>query len=157
MRRTGHVRRLEGRRGCRRGGISMLVLIVSAIVTVVGLSALLLGRVERRTSVLAGDSATVRALARSAVEQALDVIDTNPLWRTNLVSLMPSDEPLGDGTITVELEFVDDEKDGIDSNDDVVITGIGEKGASRARLSVYCSSDGADVTIVPGTWRRVVD
>lgn len=146
------------RRGVpRRGGISMLVLIISMIVSVLGLSAMLLGRVGRRAAAFAGDAATVRTLARSAVEHGLDVIDRNPLWRSNVLSLMPQDVPLGAGTISVELDFVDDEKDGIALNDDVIITGIGEKGTSRARLSVYCESDGAGVTIVQGSWRRVVD
>jgi hypothetical protein len=107
-------RRRRGR--ARRGSAYVLVLAVAMIVTVIGVSGILVARVNVQTVRRGADAREAEVLALAAVELALAVVETKPSWRTDLTHGVPVDAiPLGRGLITYWLE---DEADGDLGNGD---------------------------------------
>jgi hypothetical protein len=107
------------------------------LVTVIGISSLLVARVEHRAAIGAEDRAKARGYAESAMEVALLLINGDPSWRSSLGNTnWPTDEPIGDGTYTIE---VADEIDGMvhtGANDPLVVTAIGMRGQARQKIQV---------------------
>jgi hypothetical protein len=105
------------------------------LVTVIGISSLLVARVELRAATGAEDRVKARGYAESAMEMALLLINSDPNWRSSRGnSNWPADEPIGDGTYTIE---VADEIDGMVGNgatDPLVVTAIGKKGQARQKI-----------------------
>ena len=62
----------------------IIVLGTSMMLTVIGVSALMLVRIERRSIEMGGDFMQARFHAQSAVELALWQLEDNPTWRTTL-------------------------------------------------------------------------
>jgi hypothetical protein len=107
------------------------------IVTVIGVSALTLIRVERRFAENTGDFAQARFYAKSAIEMGLLRIDNNPSWRTTYTNgVWEANCPIGTGTYT--LEGIDpDDGDLTDRNTDpLVLKGTGVQGETRYKLQV---------------------
>ncbi len=121
----------------RRGSVYLIVLMTSMIVTVIGLSALLVMRVQLRAAANTNDSAQARLFARSGIEMGLLWIQQDPNWRTKKGNGLWADNvPMGSGTFSLEA-FDPVDNDITDSPDDpVILTATGIKGQSRHKLQV---------------------
>ena len=126
----------------RRGSIYLAVLGYASLLTIIGLSALLVLRVQRRAAEGEIDLVQARMHARSAIEKGLWMIENDPVWRTNLSNgNWAADQPIATGTYTLE---------GIDPNDGnltnspvdpLVLTGTGLSGAARHKTQVTLVAD----------------
>lgn len=82
----------------------MLVLSVSMIVTVIGLSALMATRIQRRTFEGSTDAGIARRYAQSAIDLALLKIKQDPNWRqTYFHNTWVTDQSIGSGTFKWKL------------------------------------------------------
>ncbi len=121
----------------RRGSIYPAVLAYASLVTIIGLSALLALRVQRRACEGEIDFSQARLHARSAIELGMWAIENDTAWRTTLSSgVWVKDRSIGSGTYTLE---------GVDPNDDnladsdlhpLVLTGTGAEGDARHKTQV---------------------
>ncbi len=121
----------------RRGSIYPAVLAYASLVTIIGLSALLALRLQRRASEGEIDFSQARLHARSAIEMGMWVLENDPDWRTTLPNgVWVKDGPIGTGAYTLE---------GVDPNDaeladsnlhPLVLTGTGVQGAARHKTQV---------------------
>lgn len=142
-----------------RGTAYIVVLATSMIITVVGLSAMVAGRVQHRVAGSTRDFAEARLYAMSAVDLGFLLIEQNPPdtnWRNllgNNGGFPIQDRTIGRGRLTLQAQ---DPLDGDLNNgpDPVFLTGIGELGDTRYKLQVQLDGSGSPV---PGTWQRVVD
>lgn len=131
---------IQSVRSCRRGSFYIFVLGTAMLLTVIGLSVLVLARLSVRTLQQADDSTKAEVLAEDAVEYALTLLNSNPNWRTaysNGVETAPV--PLGNGTIAFKLV---DETDGNlagKPGDPVRIYGTGRSGDATRIYSVRAS------------------
>jgi hypothetical protein len=120
-----------------RGSVYLLVLGAAMIVSIIGLSAIWLVRVQRTASQMDQDYGESQLCARSAVEAGLHRIGTDPNWRTSGTGgTWLSNEPFGNGNCSL---VVTDPADGDladDPWDSVVLTGTGVKGAARHKTQV---------------------
>ncbi len=140
----------------QRGSVYVLVLGASLIVAVIGISALMAARVQRRATQVSAGMAQTRQLARSAIDLGLLTVQQNPAtWRTLFAAgTLPTNLSLGSGKLTLAAT---DPVDGDLTNnltDPVVLTGIGMSGDARYMLQVTLNGDG---TIELGSWKRVVN
>ncbi len=142
----------------RRGSVYIAVLGAAVIVTIIGLSALLAGRLQHRRTRETSDLAEARFHALSAIDWGLLVVKQKPAtWRTKFDawaggSLMT--QALGAGSFDLEATDPVDGDLTDNSTDPVVLTGIGFKGQARYKLQVRLESNGS---VTPGTFRQVVD
>ncbi len=148
----------SSRRRCRRRGMTyILILGVATMVTVIGLSALTVTRIEWRASVRASEAGAARFYARSAVELGFLSIRDDPAWRTGLGSgWWLLDQPIGDGTMSLDAAIVVDGDEDPD-NDVLVLTGIGVCGEARHKMQVTVVPDSGGMVIAPSSWQQVVD
>ncbi len=122
---------------CRRGSIYPAVLAYASLVTIIGLSALLALRSQRRANEGEIDFSQARLHARSAIELGMWVVENDAAWRATLPNgVWVKDRSIGTGTYTLE---------GIDPNDNdlansalqpVVLTGTGVHGSARHKTEV---------------------
>ena len=121
----------------RRGMMYAAVLGCAMLVTVIGLSALMALRVERRFAEGTADFAQARLYARSAVEMGFDRITRHSNWRQNYPSgVWEADQPIGTGTYTLEgVDPVDNDLRYLNA-DPVMLTGTGVEGNARYKLQV---------------------
>lgn len=125
------------RRHRRRGSIYLVVLGYASLVTIIGMSALLALRVQRRAAEGEIDLTRARLHARSAIESGLWTIAHDPDWRTAAPNgTWINNQPFGEGTYA--LDGVDpDDGDLADAiNDRLVFTGTGVSGEARHRTQV---------------------
>lgn len=136
----------------RRGGIYVLVLMVSVFVAVVGVSALTLARIGMRQAQDAGKMAKAELNARAAIEVGFNMISTNANWRTSPgVGVWIAERTWGgEGTIYLEATGLTGTR-GVD--DRVTLRGIGKCGEATQILEV--SVDLGSV-VVDSSWVRVV-
>lgn len=143
----------------RRGSIYLLVLSVSMIVMVIGLSGLIVSRIEQRSASAGSDMTQARLLALAAVEMGLFLIEADPLgWRDAFkAGVLPTNLPLGNGTFT--LQAVDPVDNNLTDNvgDQVLFTGIGIEGVARHKLQVTITFTGGVAEFQPVSWKQVVD
>ncbi|MBU0719303.1 MAG: hypothetical protein KJ749_13725 [Planctomycetes bacterium] len=121
----------------RRGSMYVMVLGCTMLVTVIGLSALALTRVERRTAEGTGSLIQARLYAMSAIEIGLHRIQNDVDWRTTYPNgVWETDQPIGTGTYTL----MGTDSDGLpldnDEMDPLVLTGIGIQGEAVYSLQV---------------------
>ncbi len=149
----------RSRAGTRRGSVYLIVLSVSMIVLVIGLSGLMVSRIEQRSASAVSDMTQARLHAVAAVEIGMFLMEADPLnWRESFkVGVLPTDMPLGNGTLTLEAA---DPVDGDLTNgatDQVLFTGIGIEGGARHKLQVTITFTGGVTEFQPGSWKQVVD
>ncbi len=149
----------RSRAGARRGSVYLLVLSVSMIVLVIGLSGLMVSRIEQRSASAVSDMTHARLHALAAVEMGMFQIEDYPSsWRDRFdAGILPTDMPLGNGTLTLEAA---DPVDGDLTNnetDPVLFTGIGIDGGARHKLQVTITFTGGVTEFQPGSWKQVVD
>lgn len=139
----------------RRGSIYAVVLAMAILVSLIGLSAVAVGRINLRTASAGNDSATAELLALSAVEHAIAVLNTEAAWRGN--SLYSAEQPtdalaLGNGSFTWKLR---DELDGdirlsAGGIQPVRVFGTGAAGDARRTYSVVLVPTGTNLLVNPG-------
>jgi hypothetical protein len=148
------------RRPARRGGyIYLVVMGVAIIVAMIGLSAMMLARMNLKAAQGNKDWNEARLLATTAAEYALAKINNDTTWRsTHLNNVEYPQSPslpiaMGGGTITYKLV---DEKDGIiagnaaagTDKDPVRVYGIGRVGKAVRVHSVNLQSAGTALDVL---------
>ncbi len=148
----------RGKHRCRRRGSSYVFFMGTAmIVTIIGLSALMAVRIQRRGAEGSNDLGAARFYAQSAIEHGFAMINQDPDWRTNLGSgFWLTNQQIHGGTYSLEATFIDD-GDGKPENDDVVLTGTGVHGPSTHKTRVVLTAQGTGVALSPGSWQRSVN
>ena len=142
----------------REGTALVLVLGVATILMVVGLSAVTAARVQLRGADGSNSAAAARCYAHSAIELGFIMIQMDADWRTNLGSgAWITDEPIGSGTLSLEVLIVDDDQDGDPTNDPAVLTGIGVDEQARHKTQVTVTPCKGGMVVSPGSWKQVVD
>ncbi len=125
------------RRHRRRGSIYPAVLAYASLVTIIGLSALLALRSQRRASEGENDLSQARLHARSAIELGLWILENDTGWRSERPNgIWVKDRPIGGGIYSLE---VVDPNDGDLANSDlepVVLTGTGVYGSALHKTEV---------------------
>ena len=140
----------------RRGSIYAVVLGMALLVSLIGLSAVAVGRVNLKVAAVGGDGADAELLALSAVEHAAATINSDPAWRTrysNDVETSPVN--LGRGTFTWKLV---DEADGSLSTgglQPVRVKGIGRVGEAARCYSVQLNPGGTNLLTNAGAEQGV--
>ena len=89
----------------RRRGVSYVYFLSTImLVAVIGLSALMYARIQRRSAQGGDHSIAARFYAQSALELGLAEIHLDPSWRRNLGSgAWFTDEPIGSGTLSLDV------------------------------------------------------
>ena len=144
---------IRRRRLARRGSIYAVVLGMAILVSLIGLSAVALGRANLRTAAVSGDGTEAELLALSAVEHAAATINANPTWRTDYkkpTDLSPA-LALGRGTFTWRLIDEIDGDTSVGGPQPVRILGTGIVGDARRCYSVRLQPGGTNLFSNPGT------
>ena len=130
----------------RRGSIYAVVLGMALLVSLIGLSAVAVGRVNLRVASIGSDAADAEMLALSAVEHAAAAINTDASWRGKYfhdVETIPM--AVGRGAFTWKLV---DEADGsltAGGLQPVRVFGIGRVGEARRCYSVQLAPGGGNL------------
>lgn len=128
------------------------------LVTVIGLSSLMLVRVQRRGAQTTNDMTSARFCAQSAIEYGLARINADPDWRTTLGSgTWAANQAIGGGYFDLEAAIVDDGDAQGASNDPLVLTGTGVSGQAKHRAEVTVVVSGDELILSAGSWKRVVN
>lgn len=141
----------------RRGSVYLAVLGAATMVTIIGLSALLIARVQHRRASETSDLAQARLCALSGVDMGFLLIERNPTtWRSTFDAAGGALPAADIGSGSFALEAVDPVDGDLvnNSTDPVLLTGIGYVGRARYKLQVRLEPNGSPT---PGTWRHVVD
>ncbi len=123
----------------RCGSTYVLVLGTAMLVTVIGLSTLLVTRIEARSSRTTNDMAEARLYAQSAIDMGLFWIKQDADWRTTYgEGAWATDQVIGSGTFTLIANDLGSEADIATAapGDSVKLTGIGMKGDARHKTEV---------------------
>jgi hypothetical protein len=124
-------------RASRRGSAYLIVLGAALLVALLGLSSLMALRIQRQMVEDAVDAAEARAYAQSAIEVGLSRIAADGDWRTTFSDgVWIADQPLGEGTFTLEGHDPADGDLADDDTDDLLLVGIGLKGRARQKMLV---------------------
>ncbi len=154
-----HCLRVSTNYGARRGSSYLLVLSISMIVALIGLSGLIAARIDYKIATNTSDSTEARFYALAAIEMGIFALDADPLnWRTSVSGgALPVDMPIGNGTLTLEIV---DPLDGVlvnNSAEPILMTGIGKKGIATHKVQVTVVFTGGTANFKPGSWKQVVD
>ncbi|MEK7731055.1 MAG: hypothetical protein AAB363_04285 [Planctomycetota bacterium] len=129
------MKELHGNR--RRGSLYVAVLGSTMVITVIGISALMLARVERSSVVGTADLSAARFYAQSAIEMGQHKIRQDSNWRTTYTSgAWETDRTIGSGKYT--LEGIDPVDGNLNNSaaDSLLLRGTGFEGQSRYKLQV---------------------
>lgn len=120
----------------QRGSTYIMVLSTSMILTVIGLASLLAIRVQRRSMQMTNDAAEARLCAQSAIELGLLYVqDEN--WRSTWSNgTWLSNQPLGNGTFSLEGTDPRDNNISDSEEDPVILTGTGMKGTAVHKTQI---------------------
>lgn len=134
---TSTISRRRHRPTKRRGSLYVAVLMVGALVSVLGMSALLVGRVTQRAHSGIADTVAARMNAHAAIRLGMLEIEENPDWRFAYTeSQWYSDRPLGTGTFSLVVTDPSDNDLTDAAADPIVLTGIGRQGEAVHRTQV---------------------
>ncbi len=119
----------------RRGTSYLFFLGTALLVTIIGLSAMMVLRVKLRAAEGLGDRATAKLYAQSAVDAALLAIYSDRTWRTSIThDTWVAEQTFGDGSLTYKLV---DEADGDLSADTNAPVRVYGKGVCRESVWIY--------------------
>jgi Tfp pilus assembly protein PilX len=125
------------RRRPSRGSIYITVLGAAMLVTLIGLSAMLVIQLQNRAAAGVNNAAEARLYARSALEMGMYWIRSDPFWRTHKGNgAWATNVPIGGGTFSLEASDPVDGNIQTGASDPVVLTGTGVKGTARYRMQV---------------------
>jgi Tfp pilus assembly protein PilX/cytoskeletal protein CcmA (bactofilin family) len=120
-----------------RGSIYITVLGAAMLVTLIGLSAMLVIQLQDRAAAGVNDSAEARLYARAGLEMGMYWIRADPFWRTHKGNgVWATDVPIGGGTFSLEASDPVDGSIQTGVSDPVVLTSTGVKGQARYRMQV---------------------
>jgi len=121
----------------RRGSMYVAVLGSTMVITVIGMSALMLARVERSSAEGTADLSAARFYAQSAIEMGQHKIRQASNWRQTYTSgTWESNRTIGSGTYTLEgIDPVDGNLSN-SASDSLLLRGTGFEGQSRYKLQV---------------------
>ncbi|MCP4508582.1 MAG: hypothetical protein GY826_19590 [Fuerstiella sp.] len=121
----------------RRGSLYVSVVMVGAMVSILGMSAVLVGRINSRAHKGLADSTMARLNAQSALRLGMLMIENDPDWRfSHTTDEWMTDVSFGDGTFSLSVTDPSDNDLTDASADPVVLTGIGKKGEAVQRLEI---------------------
>ncbi|MCP4250373.1 MAG: hypothetical protein GY778_25295 [bacterium] len=143
------------RRTCRRrGSMYVVVLGTAMMVTIIGLSALYVVRVEHRSGQGSNDRLEAQLYARSGIERGFLMIRTDPDWRNTLGSgSWAAEQPIGNGSYTL-VALITDDGDGLPDNDPVVLTATGISGRASHATQVTVVPQNGGMVVSPGSWQQ---
>jgi len=134
----------------RRGSAYLLIVAVSMLVSIMGLSAIALTRLSARVSDTAADFSEAGVLALAAVDHALQTIHDNPTWQDDFESeVRVFQYPYGDGTFS--WLYVGQTEDGNDPGEctaTVRLYGIGQVGQVARSYSVLLQAGGIPLEVL---------
>ena len=125
------------RRNARRGSVYIAVLGTAMIVSVLGLSALMIQRIQRKADQQAAHVVEARLYADAALRIGMLRIENDPGWRYSFSNgVWEADVTIGDGTYT--LEGIDPSDGDIADNatDPLVLIGHGKKGTAVQKVQI---------------------
>ncbi len=131
----------------RRGSMYVVVLGSTMVITVIGLSALMLARVERTSAEGTADLSAARFYAQSAIEMGQHNIREDSNWRqTYSNGVWDADNLIGTGKYT--LEGIDPADGDLNNSptEPVLLLGTGFEGRSRYKLQVTMVSKSKALT-----------
>lgn len=137
--------------GKRRGSIYAIVLGMAILVSLIGLSAVAVGRVNLRVASIGSSGSNAELLALSAIEHATATVNTDAAWRTNYFSsIKVAPVALGRGTFTWKL--VDEADDNLLAGglQPVRVWGYGTVGEASRCYSVVLAPGGSNLVANPG-------
>jgi len=161
---------MTARPPCRReGSIYFPTLGMAMLVAVVGLTGLLLARVQTRSENRSAETAEAEALARSVLQVAAARLEADPGWRSSRPHDTWIAEPISTNAgVVCEWKLTDDDGSlADDANDPVMLTGRVTVGHAVRTARVTLSPVPTDpkvspwpdtaLAIEPGSFARVVD
>ena len=147
----------------RRGSIYAIVLAMAILVSLIGLSAVAVGRINLRTAGTGGDAMAAELLSLSAIEHAIAVVNRDATWRTRFENDVETPQVrLGNGTFAWKLVDGTTDADGDGTMDDgdgdlgagglqpARLFGIGRAGDARRAFSVVLVPNGPNQLNNPG-------
>ena len=141
----------------RRGAAYVFFLSTATLVAIIGLSALMVVRIQARAGEGTKNLVAARFYAQSAIELGFLVITADPLWWQNPGSgPWRTNEPIGDGTLSLEVIIAPDGDALGDGSDPALLIGTGVSGQATHRMQMLVVPDNGGVVISPGSWRQVV-
>ncbi len=149
------IRLLREQRSRRRGSAYLLILMVSMIITLIGLSALQISRIQLRISGTTSETSEAGVLAISGVDLGLYTITDDPAWRNTYTNnVWATKGTLGGGTISFKI--VDESDGSLDSGPagPVRLYGRGIVDQTVQMCSVIVETSN---TIQTGSWRQEVN
>ena len=133
--RCKRARRMPSHR--RRGSLYVSVVMVGAIVSIIALSALLVGRINRRSHDGLADATVARLNAQAALRLGMLAIENDPDWRfAHADGNWFTDIALSSGTYSLTVADPSDNDIADAAADPVVLTGIGRKGEAVHRTQI---------------------
>ncbi len=125
---------------------------------VIGLSTLMMVRILRRGDEGSNHLTAARFYAQSAIEYGFALINEDPGRGTNLgTGFWAQDEPIGDGTFSLEVNVVGRIDTIIKADDSVALVGTGVSGQATHRMQVTLVLQGDSVVVSPGSWVQIVN
>ena len=145
--------------GARRGSSYLLILSVSMIIALIGLSGLIAARIDHKIATTTSDATETRFYALAAIELGIFAIDADPLnWRMAIHNgALPVDMPIGNGSLSLLIVDPFDNDLLNDPAESILMTGIGAKGIARHKVQVTVVFTGGVTSFMPGSWKQVVD
>src|SRR3954470_19833950 len=120
-----------------RGTAYVLVLCIATLVTIAGIAALTVARVQLRSTTLSSDAEEARLNAQTAIELAKLWCYQDPDWRSNRKDgNWASGVGLGNGSFSVSVSDPIDDDFHTGPLDPLVVTATGFKGRARQQIRV---------------------
>jgi hypothetical protein len=127
-------------RTTRRGTAYVLVVGIGMVISAMVYGVVVASQVSSRTMPLRNNAAEAEVLSRAAIDQAVQIISTNALWRTTYLNNIESTRMnMGRGTVSFKLV---DESSGLlsaSSTNPVRVYGIGRVGKATKVCSIVMS------------------
>jgi hypothetical protein len=124
-------------RNFRNGGAYVAVLALSSIVTAIAVGAIAVVRAQARANDALSDASEARQYALSGIELGRLWISQDPNWRSNRSNgVWASNQPIGNGTFTLEGTDPIDGNLGNRPHDPLVLKATGKKGQAVQILQV---------------------
>ncbi len=121
----------------RRGSIYFVVMATAVVVSLIGLSALVLQRLQREAVERASDAAQAQLNAQAAVEMGVFRLQANPNWRATFPNgVWESNVPLGGGTYTLQGIDPSDSQLADATGEPLLLAGIGSKGQAQQQFEI---------------------
>ncbi len=139
----------------RRGASYVFVIGTGMLVMVIGLSTLMMVRIQRRVNEGSNDLTAARFHPQSAIEYGFAKINQDPGWRKNLgAGSWAIDQPIGRGAFNLEVTIEGRVDTVIRADDSLAFVGTGVSGQATHRTQVTLILQGDSVVLSPGSWKR---